>query len=337
MLLAFCLISGLGLAGCIAPPGSSTQAPDERWQRYGADSGYEISYPLATYSMRNGLFSPSTVLYPGVKVLEPNDSFSYRTPRAENYQLSIAVHTNEQQLSLADAKQLLSRGSLIQYDPALLSDHPVISTTLGGVQAVRVDDLPVGPAGITTQIMAIHNTFVYEVLVEPHLLTTNQAEPYVAGAPSTENRALVEKMLATFKILDLDFPVTNSVPLTDTQSGGSLLGGTALVESVTVQSSDTPPVQIKLLVRGNLPDSCTNIGEIKQEYSDNSFQVQIATSRPSDVMCAAMLTPFEQVVSLNTAGLSAGTYSVIVNGIQTTFTLGANPDLPAATPTSTGG
>lgn len=167
------------------------------WQRYQADSGYHIDYPLALYSLRAGQSGP-TVLFPGVRVVEPNDAFTYQDRNQAVYKLSIAVTANEQELSLDQPEALLANRALIAYDPALLADYTIQPIELGGVPALRVDDLPVGPAGITTQIVALHGDLIYELLVEPHVLTTNQAEPYVAGTASAANRTLIEQVIGTF-------------------------------------------------------------------------------------------------------------------------------------------
>lgn len=168
------------------------------WQRYQADSGYSIAYPLATYSLRAGQPSPN-VLFPGVRVVEPNDVFTYRDRNQAVYKLSVAVTTNEQGSSLDQPAALFANSALIAYDPALLADHAIQPIALDGVPALRVDDLPVGPAGIATQIVALHGDFIYELLVEPHVLTTNQAEPYIAGVDHDANRNLIERIIATFR------------------------------------------------------------------------------------------------------------------------------------------
>lgn len=176
---------------------STASAEAGAWQRYQADSGYHIDYPLAFYSLRAGQSGPN-VLFPGVRVVEPNDAFTYRERNQTVYKLSIAVTANEQGLSLDEPAALLANSALIAYDPALLADYTMQPIELGGVPALRVDDLPVGPAGITTQIVALHGDLIYELLVEPHVLTTNQAEPFVAGAASAANRTLIEQMIGTF-------------------------------------------------------------------------------------------------------------------------------------------
>lgn len=180
---------------------SAAAADAGAWQRYQADSGYHIDYPLAFYSLRAGQSGPN-VLFPGVRVVEPNDAFTYQDHNQAVYKLSIAVTANEQGLTLEQPETLLANSALFAYDPALLADYPIQQIELAGVPALRVDGLPVGPAGITTQIVALHGDLIYELLVEPHVLMTNQAEPFVAGAASAANHTLIEQVISTFGFVE---------------------------------------------------------------------------------------------------------------------------------------
>jgi len=204
--LGIVLMGTIGLISCSSGQSPTNQAmPDAvstaTWKTFKADSGYEISYPLELYSMRNGL-SPSDVLFPGIKVLEPNDWFYYQEPRAVTYKLSIAVRENAQSLSFDDPKPLLAQSAIVAYDPELLTEGSIQQVTLDEVNALRVDDLPVGPAGITAQIVAIRNDRIYELLIEPHQLTGNQAEPFQMGEVLAANRQWIDGIIDTFKFSD---------------------------------------------------------------------------------------------------------------------------------------
>jgi inhibitor of cysteine peptidase len=106
--------------------------------------------------------------------------------------------------------------------------------------------------------------------------------------------------------------------------------GQANVESVEVQMLETFPVQINLLVKGNLPDGCTELDQINVvfEEASNTFDVDITTQRPADAMCTEALVPFEETIPLDVQGLPAGTYTVDVNGITEVFTLNVDNVLP---------
>ncbi|MCE7985021.1 MAG: hypothetical protein DYG89_27925 [Caldilinea sp. CFX5] len=170
------------------------------WQRYQADSGYAIAYPLSLYSLRPAQQSAAEVLFPGVRVVEPNDAFVYRQPGQSTYKLSIAVRANEQGRTLAP--DLLTNSVLIAYGADVLAGQPIQEIELDGVPALRVDDLPVGPTGITAHIVALYQDRIYELMIEPHAVTTNLATPYIAGASNAANQALIEEVLATFRFVE---------------------------------------------------------------------------------------------------------------------------------------
>lgn len=67
-------------------------------------------------------------------------------------------------------------------------------------------------------------------------------------------------------------------------------------------------------IEGNLPDGCTEVHEITQSVDGNTIQVNISTTRPKDMMCTQVVTPFTETVVLETADLPNGEYTVEVNG-----------------------
>lgn len=97
--------------------------------------------------------------------------------------------------------------------------------------------------------------------------------------------------------------------------------GQARVDSVQVLLMESFPVQVSVVARGELPDSCTVIDEIITQQSGNAFRVAITTFRQSDQVCTQVVTPFEESIPLEVVGLPAGTYTVSVNGINGSFTL----------------
>lgn len=104
--------------------------------------------------------------------------------------------------------------------------------------------------------------------------------------------------------------------------------GQAQVDTVEVLIMESFPVQISVIARGNLPDSCTRIDEIITQQSGDTYRVAITTLRQPDQMCTQAIVPFEQNVSLDVAGLPAGTYNVSVNGVSSSFTLDVDNSLP---------
>ena len=97
--------------------------------------------------------------------------------------------------------------------------------------------------------------------------------------------------------------------------------GNATVESIEVVVLESFPVQINVNASGYLPDSCTKIHTITKEKQGNIFLVAIKTVRPADAVCAQVIVPFQEVISLDVYGLKAGIYNVNVNGVKGTFEL----------------
>lgn len=118
-----------------------------------------------------------------------------------------------------------------------------------------------------------------------------------------------------------------------TQNG--IQSGVANVDTLDIAVMESFPVQVRAVARGYLPDSCTEIDDITQTRSGNTFTVSITTTRPSDAYCAQVLKPFEENISLRVSGLLKGTYTVNVNGVRETFTLSTDnvPTPPAGTST----
>lgn len=96
--------------------------------------------------------------------------------------------------------------------------------------------------------------------------------------------------------------------------------GLAPVEEIEIVILESFPVQINVIVSGNLPDPCTEIFEALQEKESNTFFIIIKTYR-SPGFCIQVLALFEEIIPLEVYGLPAGTYTVDVNGVQATFDL----------------
>jgi len=99
--------------------------------------------------------------------------------------------------------------------------------------------------------------------------------------------------------------------------------GRAQIDEVSIQILESFPVQVEILIRGNLPDSCTEIDQVSQRFDaeDNTFWIELTTVRTQEDACAQALVPFEENVSLDVYGLAAGSYRVDVNGTSNTFAL----------------
>ena len=108
----------------------------------------------------------------------------------------------------------------------------------------------------------------------------------------------------------------------------AVLTGTANVAGLEVRTLESFPVQIQVVAKGMLPNPCTAIERAVQERDGPTFRVTLTTAQPLDKACIQQLVPFEHVISLDVAGLKAGTYTVQVNGGSTTFTLAVDNVAP---------
>lgn len=63
----------------------------------------------------------------------------------------------------------------------------------------------------------------------------------------------------------------------------------AQVTSVEIRTLVSSPTQITAIVRGNLPDACTTLGEVKQQDESNGFRFTLYTISPTDRGCAQIV------------------------------------------------
>jgi hypothetical protein len=158
---------------------------------------------------------------------------------------------------------------------------------------------------------------------EPPAALTPIVEPtQPPAAPDTPTAVPVEPATPA------ETPATE--PMTDTGAGagGAVEGpvtspdtGMAVVEGLDVRILESFPVQVQAVVTGYLPDGCTTITGVEATNEGTTFRIRIATDRPADAMCTQQVVPFEQVVGLNTTGLPAGNYQVVVNDVSVGFDL----------------
>jgi len=121
-----------------------------------------------------------------------------------------------------------------------------------------------------------------------------------------------------------DPPPTATPPLE-----GKMLEAEADVDSLAINILESFPVQVMLVVRGNLPSGCTVIGRSEQSGTgSNIILVRLYTARPAEAMCTQALVPFEKNIALDVVGLPAGEYIVDVNGVTASFRLDVDNSPP---------
>src|SRR5512139_3621711 len=85
----------------------------------------------------------------------------------------------------------------------------------------------------------------------------------------------------------------------------------AQVQNVEIQTSNADPAQVNAVVHGILTEACAKLAESQVQYASNTFRITVYMLSRTDIGCAQAETPFETIISLDTSGLSAGTYTVI--------------------------
>jgi len=128
------------------------------------------------------------------------------------------------------------------------------------------------------------------------------------------------KILPTVILLLINSLVLAACGGSDSQENSSTTSGTlAMVDSV---STDVKNNHYYATVNGNYPDSCTRISDVKQDIGGDTIRFILTTDKPAELMCAQMITPFSVDLLIETGGLMPGEYTIDVNGVTTTFTLG---------------
>lgn len=96
---------------------------------------------------------------------------------------------------------------------------------------------------------------------------------------------------------------------------GKLSSGNAFVNSADLIVMESFPVQVSIVLVGELPTPCNQLTvDISEPNADNQIQVDVYSLVDPAMTCIAMIEPFSEQVSLPVEGLADGTYEVWVNG-----------------------
>lgn len=106
--------------------------------------------------------------------------------------------------------------------------------------------------------------------------------------------------------------------------------GLALVDRVEVEAPDGGAAAAEVTAHGQLLDSCTALADTTVERQAQVFVVTLFTLRTARANCAPASQAFEQAASLDIAGLPAGEYVVVVNGVSAILALAQAPSAQAS-------
>ncbi|MEX2143773.1 MAG: hypothetical protein WD740_04205 [Anaerolineales bacterium] len=101
----------------------------------------------------------------------------------------------------------------------------------------------------------------------------------------------------------------------DATSPSEPMGGAVFIDSADLLIMESYPVQISLHIVGNLPTPCHEFWvSVGQPDDKNRIDATAWSESDPAAICAQVLQPFEENVSIPIAGQEDGTYSVWLNG-----------------------
>lgn len=104
-------------------------------------------------------------------------------------------------------------------------------------------------------------------------------------------------------------------------SGSTGRGDLAKVDQVEVVTAPGTPPRYFAVASGILPDGCTTLGRARQRVAATTIRVTLPAP-PAEGTCSRLATvPFQERIRLRVTGLSAGSYTVDVNGAVASFVL----------------
>lgn len=107
------------------------------------------------------------------------------------------------------------------------------------------------------------------------------------------------------------------------ERGLPILGPDAPISNTQMVVQESFPVQVSIMVQGELPDGCTYLNQPVVLRDGRNFYASLTTYQEGEV-CTQALVPYERNISLNVDGLPAGNYSVDINGIMLEFDIEQN-------------
>jgi hypothetical protein len=97
------------------------------------------------------------------------------------------------------------------------------------------------------------------------------------------------------------------------------------VDRVEVEVGVGSPIPVEIVASGTWPDLCAQIAEVQSEV--NGFQIDVTVLASTTETCPPdhLGLPFQYAFPLNVVEMEPGTYTITVNGANTTLDLPVNP------------
>jgi len=139
--------------------------------------------------------------------------------------------------------------------------------------------------------------------IEPS--TEQEVEPYPEPSEADSDQPQQEPPLAVPPPSDHEYaPVSGDEVLTR---------GNVYIDASEIILLESYPVQVELVLIGNLPTPCNQLRAITSPADDqNRIQVEVYSLIGQDVICTQVLEPFEAKIPLGS--YTEGSFTVLVNG-----------------------
>ena len=150
--------------------------------------------------------------------------------------------------------------------------------------------------------------------------------PIFRDGKLTIPRIDTDAQLGNFQSAEFQFESsTNSWKLNQFVETKIIPGPATYEEKVETIVVDSSPVQVFLKITGQFSNGCVFFQQINQVLRGNTFEIILHVGpnpSPPEMVCAAVLVPYEKIIPLEVYGLPAGAYAYSVNGTHNgTFTL----------------
>lgn len=91
--------------------------------------------------------------------------------------------------------------------------------------------------------------------------------------------------------------------------------GPVYVDSLSLLTNDSFPVEVHLAVSGNLPTPCHQLQmELAGPDTENQIHISLYSTADPSRMCTQVLQPFQERIPIPMQGVADGLYSVWLNG-----------------------
>ncbi len=104
------------------------------------------------------------------------------------------------------------------------------------------------------------------------------------------------------------------------------------VSALTVEIGIGSPIPVEAVVSGSWPELCAQLAQVEQRVSGSRIEIRLLAT-PADPGCPPdqVGLPFRMALPLNMVELPPGEYSVVVNGLETSFAWPATAPEPVDT------